>query len=64
MSKCLILASISNPLYRHFDNTPYAKDIITLMENGSAKQVTTRKLMNTCMAEETSVEKHCAEMVI
>ena len=69
MSKCYILASISNVLQHQMQDVELASDIILSLkemfgEQGrSVRQETMRQIYNSKMAEGTSVREHCLRMI-
>ena len=69
MTKCYILASISNVLQHQMQDVELASDIMLSLkemfgEQGHfARQETMRKIYNTKMAEGTSVKEHCLRMI-
>ena len=69
MTKCYILASMSNVLQHLIQDVGLASDIVLSLkevfgEQGrSSRQETMRQIYNTKMAEGTSVKEHCLKMI-
>ena len=69
MAKCYILASISNVLQHQMQDVELASDIMLSLkemfgEQGRlARQGTIRLILNTKMAQGTSVRGHCLKMI-